>query len=178
MIRILAPTLIALSVSTASWAQESTQAPEPTLGEMTTDSADKVIEKTNSTAEELAQDVDSMNEDIPVDRTMLRRPANIDRAGYMVADPAELTAEHLTGARVYSTEDEDMGEVDELLLSEDGSSVEKAVLDVGGFLGMGEHEVAVSMEELHIMRSDDGMDFRVYMDATQEELEAQPEYDG
>jgi len=178
MIRILAPTLIALSVSTASWAQQSTEAPEPTLGEMTTDSADKVIDETQSKTEDLAQEAESMNEDIPVDRTKLRRPANIDRAGYMVADPVELTAEHLTGARVYTTEDEDIGEVDELLLSEDGSSIEQVVLDVGGFLGIGEHEVAVSMEELHIMRSDDGMDFRVYMDATQEELEAQPEYEG
>jgi hypothetical protein len=34
------------------------------------------------------------------------------------------------------------------------------------------------MEELHIMRSEDGTDFRVYIDATEEELEAQPEYEG
>ncbi len=112
------------------------------------------------------------------DRTMLRRPANIDRAGYMAAEPADLTADRLTGARVYGANGEDIGEVDELLSSEDGTTVDKLVVDVGGFLGMGEREVAVTMEELHIMRSDDGMDFRVYMEATQEELEAQPEYEG
>ncbi|MGQ7845270.1 PRC-barrel domain-containing protein [Granulosicoccus sp. 3-233] len=179
MIRILAPTLIALSVSTASWAQQAADAPEPTLGEMTTDSAENVVEETEAAADNLAQDVDSMDTQVPADRTMLRRPANVDRAGYMVAEPEELTAEALTGVRVYSsTDEEDIGEVDELLLSEDGTTVERVVVDVGGFLGMGEHEVAVTMEELHIMRSDDGMDFRVYMDATQEELEAQPEYDG
>lgn len=174
MNRILIPTLIALSVSTASWGQQSTDAPEPTLGEMTTDSAVPAVEATD----DLTQKADSMDDSLPTDRTTLRRPANIDRAGYMVADPAELTAERLTGARVYGTDDEDIGEIDELLLTEDGSGVDRVVVDVGGFLGMGEHEVAVTMEELHILRSDDGMDFRVYMDATQEELEAQPEYEG
>lgn len=178
MTRILIPTLIAMTVSTASLAQQAAEAPEPTLGEMTTESAETAVDETRTGAENLAQQVEATDEAMPTDRTMLRRPANIDRAGYMVADPADLTAERLTGARVFTSTDEDIGEIDELLLSEDGTTVEQVVVDVGGFLGIGEHEVAVTMEELHIMRSDDGMDFRVYMDATQEELEAQPEYEG
>ena len=178
MKHILIPTLIAMTISTASLAQQAAEAPEPTLGEMTTNSAEKAVEGTEAAAENLAQKVEAVDENMPTDRTMLRRPANIDREGFMVADPAELTAERLTGARVFTADDEDIGEIDELLLSEDGTTVEQVVVDVGGFLGIGEHEVAVTMEELHIMRSDDGMDFRVYMDATQEELEAQPEYEG
>ncbi len=178
MTRILIPTLIAMTVSTASLAQQAAEAPEPTLGEMTTNSAEKAVGETEAAAENLAQQVEATDERMPTDRTLLRRPANIDRAGFMVADPADLTAERLTGARVFTANDEDIGEIDELLLSEDGTTVEQVVVDVGGFLGIGEHEVAVTMEELHIMRSDDGMDFRVYMDATQEELEAQPEYEG
>ncbi len=63
---------------------------------------------------------------------------------------------------------------DRPILRSPGNNVDQIVVDVGGFLGMGEHGVAVTMEELHIMRSDDGSELRVYMDATQEELEAQP----
>ncbi len=181
MIRIFATTLIALSVSTVSLAQQATEEVETNVEDITQSAENAVenaAEKTEAAAENLAQEADSMDKNLVTDRAQLRRPANIDRAGYTVAEPADLTAERLTGARVYGANDEDIGEVDELLLSEDGTAVEKVIVDVGGFLGMGEREVAVTMEELHIMRSDDGMDFRVYMDATQEELEAQPEYEG
>lgn len=181
MIRILAPTLIALSISSVTLAQQATEEVETNVENMTQSAENAVentAEKTEAAAENLAQEAESMDNTLDTDRTMLRRPGVIDRTGYTAVDPADLTAETLTGARVYGTNDEDIGEIDELLLSEDGTTVEKVVLDVGGFLGMGEREVAVTMEELHIMRSDDGMDFRVYMDATQEELEAQPEYEG
>ena len=181
MIRILVPTLIALSVSSVSLAQQATEEVENTVEKMSQNAENTVenaAEKTEAAAVNLAQEADSMGNSLDTDRTMLRSPANIDRAGYMAAEPADLTAERLTGSRVYGANDEDIGEIDELILSEDGSTVDKVVVDVGGFLGMGEREVAVTMEELHIMRSDDGMDFRVYMDATQEELEAQPEYEG
>lgn len=50
-----------------------------------------------------------------------------------------------------------------------------AVLDIGGFLGLGEHRVAVPISDLAIYRSDN--ETRVYLPWTQEQLEALPEYD-
>ncbi len=108
------------------------------------------------------------------DRTMLRTP-QFERAGYQVVDVEELTTEKLTGARVYGLNDEDIGEIDTLIMSDDGK-LSKAVLGIGGFLGLGEHSVAVTMDEVKIVRSDAGDDVRVYVDASKEELEAQPEY--
>ncbi|MEX3013954.1 PRC-barrel domain-containing protein [Gymnodinialimonas hymeniacidonis] len=108
------------------------------------------------------------------DRMRLTAPA-VTREGYEPADIEQLTSEMLTGARVYGSEDEDIGEIGELLLTDDGM-IDRAVIDVGGFLGIGEHHVAVTMEELTILQSDG--DVRVYIDATQEALEAQPEYEG
>ena len=52
------------------------------------------------------------------------------------------------------------------------------MIDVGGFLGLGEHSVAVPMEDLTIMRTAEGDNLRVYIDATEEALESQPEYQG
>jgi len=69
-----------------------------------------------------------------------------------------------------------VGEIGELLLAEDGK-IESAVINVGGFLGMGEKPVAVTFEELQLLRNEDG-ELRVYIDATKENLEAQPEYQG
>lgn len=109
-------------------------------------------------------------------RPMLATP-EIERDGYAAATPDQMTTEDLTGARVYGANDEDIGEVNELLLDDSGK-IKEAVLDIGGFLGLSEHQIAVTMDELKIMRSEDGGDIRVYINATEEELEAQPEYDG
>lgn len=108
-------------------------------------------------------------------RTMLRTPNLPSRDGYREAKYEELTTENLTGARVYGLNDEDVGEIDKLILSDDGK-ITRAVIDVGGFLGIGEHAVAVTFDELKIIRDEGWSDVRVYIDASQEELEAQPEY--
>ena len=102
-------------------------------------------------------------------------PPNIERDGWNVVEISELTTDDLTGARLYSVKDEDIGEIDKLLVNDSGE-IEKAVLDIGGFLGIGERRIAVTMDELEILRTDSGADVRVYIDATQEELENQPEY--
>lgn len=106
--------------------------------------------------------------------TMLTAPA-VEREGYEAVEVEQLTAEMLTGARVYGSTDEDIGEVGELLLTNEGK-INKAVIDVGGFIGIGEKPVAVSMNELTILQADG--DVRVYIDSTQEALEQLPTYEG
>ncbi len=101
----------------------------------------------------------------------------VERDGYQPVVSNDLTAEDLTGARVYGVNDEDVGEISELILTDDGK-VEKAVIDVGGFLGIGEKPVAVEMGELTIIRNDAGDDLRVYIDSTEESLEGRAEYEG
>jgi len=58
-----------------------------------------------------------------------------------------------------------------------GTSVEisHAIIDVGGFLGMGEHRVAVPVDDLVAYSKDD--DLRIYLPWTREQLEALPEFD-
>ncbi|MHA7777604.1 PRC-barrel domain-containing protein [Roseibium sp. M-1] len=107
-------------------------------------------------------------------RAMLPR-AEVEREGYINAVVAELTAEDLEGATIYDANDDNIGEINSLIVSEDGT-IERVILDVGGFLGIGEREVAVTFDELQIIRNEDGSDLRVYVGATKEELEAQPDY--
>lgn len=109
-------------------------------------------------------------------RTRLLRP-DINRDGYKAVEATELTADKLEGARVYGPKDEDVGEINRLVLNGSGQ-VERVVLDVGGFLGVGERQIAVTLDELNIVRTDDGKEFRVYIDADQANLKAQPEYKG
>jgi hypothetical protein len=116
----------------------------------------------------------STNMDAVDGRPLLNAPM-IERQGYDAAESEHLTSEMLTGARVYGANDEDIGEVSTLLLTDDGK-IERAIIDVGGFLGIGEKSVAVSLEELTILQGDDNV--RVYIDSTQDALEAQPDYEG
>ena len=109
-------------------------------------------------------------------RTRLVRP-DVTPEGYKAAEMTELTAEKLQGARVYGPNNEDVGEVNRLVLDGNGQ-VTRVVLDVGGFLGMGERQIAVTPDELNIVRTDDGNEFRVYVDSNQANLKAQPEYKG
>lgn len=108
--------------------------------------------------------------------TPLVRP-EIERDGYQTAELKDLTADDLQGATVYGPKDEDMGEVSQIILNDDGT-VDKLVLDIGGFLGMGEHSIAVGLDEVNIMRNGDTNEFRVYADANEEALKAKPEYEG
>jgi sporulation protein YlmC with PRC-barrel domain len=56
----------------------------------------------------------------------------------------------LIGLDVYNRADEKLGDVNEILLDKDGK-VKAVVVGVGGFLGMGEHDIAVSMDKLKFM---------------------------
>lgn len=141
----------------------------------TTTAADTTADTDNTTTASTTSDsaTQAMTDE---NRTRLVRP-DVTRDGYKAAEMTELTADKLEGARVYGPNDEDVGEVNRLILDNNGQ-VQRIVLDVGGFLGMGERQIAVTPDELNIVRTDDGNEFRVYVDANQANLKAQPEYKG
>ncbi|UWQ36836.1 PRC-barrel domain-containing protein [Leisingera aquaemixtae] len=85
----------------------------------------------------------------------------------------ELTAEALTGAWTYDSKDEHIGEVSQVIVNTNGS-VEAVIIDVGGFLGIGEKPVELTMGDLAIGKVDG--DIRVNTHLTREELDALPEY--
>lgn len=56
-------------------------------------------------------------------------------------------ASKLMGLDVYNEANEKLGDINELVLDKDGK-VNAVVIGVGGFLGMGEHDIAVTMDKL------------------------------
>ncbi len=101
---------------------------------------------------------------------------NLQREGWTTAAVGDLTTADLEGARLYDVNDEMIGEVSKLIIDENGK-ITQAVLDVGGFLGIGEKSVALPMDELQIQRADQGGELRVYVNTTQDDLESMQEYD-
>ncbi len=109
---------------------------------------------------------------------MLNRPA-VTREGYTEVDMAtatQLTVENLEGATVYGANDETVGDIDSLVVGDDGK-IQQVVVNVGGFLGMGAKSVAVTFDELQILTNEAGDEYRIYIDSTKEALKAQPEYE-
>lgn len=106
----------------------------------------------------------------------LLMPPQLEREGYQPVDPTEfgtLNSEDLVGTSVYGVGDEVIGEISELIIGDDGT-ISQAVIDVGGFLGIGENPVAIGFEEMQILRGAD--DIRIYIDASAEALEQRPIY--
>lgn len=79
----------------------------------------------------------------------------------------------LTGATVYSPQDEAIGDVNDVIVSRDGK-VDGLVVGVGGFLGIGEKDVAIQMSEIKLMDTDTGI--KLVMEANKDELAAAPEF--
>jgi hypothetical protein len=88
-----------------------------------------------------------------------------------VDELSTLGTDEIVGKTVVSQQGEEIGEIDEVII-DTSTDQQLAVIDVGGFLGIGEKSVAVSFDQLQL--SDDG---RVQSDLTRETLQSQPEYD-
>ncbi len=85
----------------------------------------------------------------------------------------DYTAEELIGRDVVGPEDEHVATIGDLLIGHD-DSVEKVVLDVGGFLGIGAKPVAVDIADLKKPAEQDGA-FQISM--TRDELEEMPQFE-
>lgn len=101
--------------------------------------------------------------------------AAIDKSQLTEVPAGEISSEELVGTTVYGADDANIGEIGDVLMSQDGK-VDAIVLDVGGFLGVGEKEVAVGMDNLSFMTDKDGNKY-LYTTFTKEQLDAQPAYD-
>jgi sporulation protein YlmC with PRC-barrel domain len=102
-------------------------------------------------------------------------PMSTPREGYATVETEALTADNLTGATVIGPDGEDIAEVGDILLTADGQ-IDAMMVDFGGFLGVGQKTVAVSLDNLEFAANESG-DLVIYSDFTREQLEAQPEYD-
>jgi sporulation protein YlmC with PRC-barrel domain len=75
-------------------------------------------------------------------------PANTPSAAAApIAAAGKWRASKVIGVNVYNEANEKVGDISELIIDSAGR-VEGAVISVGGFLGMGEHLVAVRMNQL------------------------------
>lgn len=87
--------------------------------------------------------------------------------------PNQMLASNIIGTSVYGSANESLGEVNDLLMERSGN-VTAAVIGVGGFLGVGEKNVAVPFQAIEITH--DGKTERLVLRKTKDELKAAPTF--
>ncbi|WP_139257633.1 PRC-barrel domain-containing protein [Natronohydrobacter thiooxidans] len=102
-------------------------------------------------------------------------PPDIQREGYQQAEANEISADDLLNANLYDVNDDNVGNVTDVVLGPEGEA-QYIVADVGGFLGLGAHTVAIGFDELSVLRDEGLTDLRIYVDVTEDTLRTMPEY--
>ncbi|OWY03112.1 hypothetical protein B6V76_09610 [Thioclava sp. IC9] len=111
---------------------------------------------------------------------------------FMKSIPDSFNASGLMGKRVYISKDkvdaktavneaqdnwDDVGEVSDVVLGTDGK-VDAVLVDVGGFLGIGEKTVAISMDSLNLVPDGDTENsYFVVAQGSKDQLDQAPKYD-
>jgi sporulation protein YlmC with PRC-barrel domain len=104
-------------------------------------------------------------------RTVGAAPAE---AKFSTVSKDEMFSSKLKGLNVYNQKDESIGEISDIALK--GNQVDALILSVGGFLGMGEHYVAVSPSSVNVRRDAKNDKWVATMNTTKEALKAAPEF--
>lgn len=109
-------------------------------------------------------------------------PANTtsetEKFGFVVPKEGQLLISSFIGRSIYESDAADaqsVGKLNDLITSPDGQII-AAVIGVGGFLGLGEKDVAVSPDQLLLSTRSDGQRWLV-IKATKDELAAAPTFD-
>ncbi len=88
---------------------------------------------------------------------------------------SSVLASQFMGQTVYSAANENVGEINDIVMNRELDNV-VAIIGVGGFLGIGEKDVAISIEEITAVK-DENNNLKLTIAATKEQLEAAPAFD-
>jgi hypothetical protein len=69
-----------------------------------------------------------------------------------------------------------IGQINNLVLPHDGQVRAIVIIDFGGFLGMGSHQVSLRFDDLKILSNDRSTETRIEVDATKEQIQSLPQY--
>jgi hypothetical protein len=96
--------------------------------------------------------------------------------GNTQVNPANaVLASQFMGQAVYTAANENIGEINDLIMNKELDNI-VAVVGVGGFLGIGEKDVAIPINDIQVVKDTDNA-LRLTVTASKEQLEALPAFD-
>jgi hypothetical protein len=92
---------------------------------------------------------------------------------YYTQHSEDYRVSRIIGATVRNPQNENVGEVEDLIMEKNGD-VKAAIVSVGGFLGIGERWVAVNFDSLTLQP--DGSNWRVILNTTRDQMKSAPTF--
>ncbi|MDX1190837.1 PRC-barrel domain containing protein [Sinorhizobium medicae] len=158
--------LVGVAVAPMSFAQETTT-PPATAPETQTMEPAAPAPATPPAADEQAQTPDT------ADKTTDMAAGD---ASYLTEQAEnQVSANTYIGQSVYNASDESIGEINDLIMEKEGG-IAAAVVGVGGFLGIGEKNVAVPFEKITVADQPGSDEIKLTTTETAESLKAAPEF--
>ena len=96
--------------------------------------------------------------------------------GHSEVDPSTVEASAVDGAPVMSRDGEQIANVSDVLLTEDGS-IDSVIVNVGGVLGIGSKPVEIPFDEVTLQSRDENDEMSIVIPMSQQDLEDMPEYE-
>lgn len=130
---------------------------------------------------DVAIDWDQIDFSVDEDGSDVKMTVDMDEESLKNAPEVEKSdgdhhASDLIGQTVTNrTNDEDLGNVDDLVIDRDGQII-AVVVGVGGTLGIGERDVAIAWDQIEFSDDGDGSDVKMTVDMDESSLESAPEY--
>ena len=168
------------AASTTTATDQSATAPATTeqpaaTQEQAAQPADQSAEATATTDQPAVPEQPQAEQPAAADQTAsTSEPTTTDTAAQQPAEqalavPEGLMVSNLIGTTVYSRDDEAIGEINDMVLSPAAGQASQVIIGVGGFLGIGEKNVAVDLAQLSFATTDSGL--KIVMDASKADLE-------
>jgi hypothetical protein len=133
--------------------------PATAIGQTNND--EQVVQPTQENQEQMVQSAEKKDSTKAPDGMILLQDENT----FLTSD--------LIGATVYNPKDEAIGDVNDVLVMRDGK-VEGVIIGAGGFLGIGEKDVAIELSKLKMVETESGI--KLVLDTSKDELAAAPEF--
>jgi sporulation protein YlmC with PRC-barrel domain len=102
-------------------------------------------------------------------------PSNTSGSRFVSVPSSDELSSKIVGLDVYNNDNKNVGQIKDIALNQQGHA-QAYILSVGGFLGMGEHYVAVSPSEVKVSYNDTDKKWHAAMNATADQLIAAPEF--
>jgi sporulation protein YlmC with PRC-barrel domain len=155
--QFLTTSAVVLALAAPAWGQSSTTSPGGSMGSPQTPSA---TDRSGTAAPSTGAASSGMS-----------------RSGGDAAEatekmkPDHVRASQMIGKDVFGADDKDIGSVADLIVDKEGK-IQQIVLSVGGFLGIGDKQIAVPMDQVKV-----GQDERLTVGMTRDQLEQAPRFE-
>ena len=118
----------------------------------------------------------SMAEVTTIDTDNVHQAAmTADTSAFATIPPKDELSSKLVGLHVYNNDNKDIGTIQDIAINSNGD-VRGYILSVGGFLGIGDHYVAVKPSAINLTHNSSDSKWHAKMDATASQLKSAPEF--